>query len=125
MQKLLKLVVLTMIVLSNYSTSWSKNNTDARIPFTGERADSVSKDSVLIAYDDLRKVNVKLTELKYCKLTNSKLNDIIKNDSIIINNYKVISKQKDADVKRVKRQRNIAIGGGILSIGLLILSLFK
>lgn len=125
MQKLLKLVVLTMIVLSNYSTSWSKSNTNARISFTGERADSVSKDSVLIAYDDLRKVNVKLTELKYCKLTNSKLNDIIKNDSIIINNYKVISKQKDANVKRIKRQRNIAIGGGILSIGLLILSLFK
>ena len=114
-----------MIVLSNYSTSWSKSNTDASIPFTGERADSVSKDSVLIAYDDLRKVNVKLTELKYCKLTNSKLNDIIKNDSIIINNYKVISKQKDANVKRIKRQRNIAIGGGILSIELLILSLFK
>ena len=114
-----------MIVLSNCSTSWSKSNITARIPFTGERADSVSKDSVLIAYDDLRKVNVKLIELKYCKLTNSKLNDIIKNDSIIINNYKVISKQKDANVKRIKRQRNIAIGGGILSIGLLILSLFK
>ena len=114
-----------MIVLSNCSTSWSKSNITARIPFTGARADNVSKDSVLIAYDDLRKVNVKLIELKYCKLTNNKLNDIIKNDSIIINNYKVISKQKDADVKKVKRQRNIAIGGGILSIGLLILSLFR
>ena len=114
-----------MIVLSNYSTSWSKSNITARILFTGERADSVSKDSVLIAYDDLRKVNVKLIELKYCKLTNNKLNDIIKNDSIIINNYKVISKQKDADVKKVKHQRNIAIGGGVLSIGLLILSLFR
>ena len=107
-----------MIVLSNCSTSWSKSNITARIPFTGERADSVSKDSVLIAYDDLRKVNVKLIELKYCKLTNNKLNDIIKNDSII-------SKQKDADVKKVKHQRNIAIGGGVLSIGLLILSLFR
>lgn len=114
-----------MIVLSNCSTSWSKSNITARIPFTGERADSVSKDSVLIAYNDLRKVNVKLIELKYCKLTNSKLNYIIKNDSIIINNYKIISKQKDIDVKKVKRQRNIAIGGGVLSIVLLILSLFR
>lgn len=114
-----------MIVLLNCFTSWSKSNITARIPFTGERADSVSKDSVLIAYDDLRKVNVKLIELKYCKLTNNKLTDIIKNDSIIINNYKIISKQKDADVKKVKHQRNIAIGGGVLSIGLLILSLFR
>lgn len=115
-----------MIVLSNYSISWSKSSTDNHIAFTGERADSVNKDSVFIAYDDLRKVNVKLIELKYCKLTNSKLNDIIKNDSVIISNYKIINKQKDADVKRIKRQRNIAIGSsGILAIGLLILSLFK
>lgn len=114
-----------MIVLLSYSISWSKNNINAHIPFTGEQTENVIKDSVLIAYDDLRKVNVKLMELKYCKSINNKLNDIIKNDSIIINNYKFISKQKDANIKKIKRQRNIAIGGSILSIVLLILSLFK
>jgi len=87
--------------------------------------DSTNKDSVLIAYSDLKKANIKLIELKYQKEINANLNNIIFNDSIIIANYKVINNQQNNIIKRYKKERNYAIGGGISTLILLILSLIK
>ena len=113
-----------MIVLLSYSTSWSKNS--SCIPSTGGLSDTIkTTDSVKVAYDDLRKVNVKLVERKYYKEVNVKLNNIIHNDSIIIDNYKQIVSKKDNTIKQVKSQRNIAIGSSIGAIILLIISLIK
>ena len=69
-----------MIVLLNYSMSWCQNNS-ATISSTGEL--TASPDSVLIAFDDLRKANTKLIELSYEKDINKNLRQIIVNDSVI------------------------------------------
>lgn len=91
------------------------------IPSTGRQ------DSVLIAYDDLRKVNGKLIELEYEKEVNRNLKNIIANDSLAINNLKsgiaLISADADKRVKAVKRERNIAGGIGIVAIVLLVISI--
>ena len=112
-----------MIVLLSCSTSWCQND-NATIPSTGEL--TISNDSVLIAFDDLRKVNAKMVELKYEKEINDSLRSIIKNDDIIMREY---SRNVDAlkkQVKQVKRQRNLAVGGGILvSLSLAVLAIFK
>lgn len=96
-------------------------NESDTIPSTGRQ------DSVLIAYDDLRKVNGKLIELEYEKNINGHLRDIISNDSIAINNLRDginrINTDANLRVKRAKRERNIAGGISILSIVLLALSL--
>lgn len=90
------------------------------IPSTGRQ------DSVLIAYNDLRKVNSKLVELKYEKEINKNLKDIIANDSIAINNLKSginrISADADKQISKAKRERNIAGGAGIIAVVLLIIS---
>ena len=123
MQKSLRLVLSTTIVLLSCSTSWCQND-NATIPSTGEL--TASPDSVLIAFDDLRKANAKMVELKYEKEINDSLRSIIKNDDIIMREY---SRNVDAlkkQVKQVKRQRNLAVGGGILvTLSLAILAIFK
>lgn len=112
-----------MIVLLSCSTSWCQND-NATISSTGEL--TASPDSVLIAFDDLRKANAKMVELKYEKEINDSLRSIIKNDGIIMREY---SRNVDAlkkQVKQVKRQRNLAVGGGILvTLSLAILAIFK
>lgn len=91
------------------------------IPSTGR------EDSVLIAYDDLRKVNSKLIELKYEKDINEKLNAIISNDSIAIDNLKrridIVQRDSKRELDKVRKQRNIAGGIGIGAIILLIISI--
>lgn len=82
------------------------------IPLTGER--NTSKDSVMIAYDDLRLANSKLVELKHEKMLNALYRNVIKNDSTIINNYYDVTTKLNNDCKRAIKQRNIAIGGGVL-----------
>ena len=123
MQKSLRLVLLTMIVLLSCSTSWCQNDNDT-IPSTGELA--ANPDSVLIAFDDLRKANAKMVELKYEKEINDSLRSIIKNDDIIMREY---SRNVDAlkkQIKQVKRQRNLAVGGGIfVTLSLAVLAIFK
>ena len=123
MQKSLRLVLSTTIVLLSCSTSWCQND-NATIPSTGEL--TASPDSVLIAFDDLRKANAKMVELKYEKEINDSLRSIIKNDDLIMREY---SRNVDAlkkQVKQVKRQRNLAVGGGILvTLSLAILAIFK
>lgn len=112
-----------MIVLLSCSTSWCQND-NAKISSTGEH--TATPDSVLIAFDDLRKANAKMVELKYEKEINDSLRSIIKNDDIIMREY---SRNVDAlkkQVKQAKRQRNIAIGGGVLAtLSLAILAIFK
>ena len=109
-----------MIALLSYSINSLANEGDI-IPSTGRQ------DSVLIAYDDLRKVNGKLIELEYERDINKHLRTIVYNDSIAIDNLKSginrISADADKRVKKVKRERNIAGGIGIVAIVLLIISI--
>ena len=96
-------------------------NESDTIPSTGRQ------DSVLIAYDDLRKVNGKLIELEYEKDINKNLRNIISNDSVAINalSSKIIGMERkyNKEIKQIKKQRNIAGGIGIISIVLLIISI--
>ena len=112
-----------MIVLLSCSTSWCQND-NATIPSTGEL--SATPDSILISFDDLRKANAKMVELKYEKEINDSLRSIIKNDDIIMREY---SRNVDAfkkQVKQVKRQRNLAIGGGVFAtLSMALLAIFK
>ena len=78
-----------MIVLLSCSTSWCQND-NATISSTGEL--TASHDSVLIAFDDLRKANAKMVELKYEKEINDSLRSIIKNDDIIMREYSLRNK---------------------------------
>ena len=112
-----------MIVLLSCSTSWCQND-NATISSTGEL--TASPDSVLIAFDDIRKANAKMVELKYEKEINDSLRSIIKNDDIIMREY---SSNVDALKKQIiqaKKQRNLAVGGGLLAtISLALLAIFK
>lgn len=84
-----------------------------------------SNDSTLISYNDLRLVNSKLIELEYIKQINDKYKELHKIDStsivVLNNNIKNVSNK----VRKVTKERNIAINVGGVSIILLILSLFK
>ena len=112
-----------MIVLLSYSTSWcQKNNTT--ISSTGEL--TASPDSVLIAFDDLRKANAKMVELKYEKEINDSLCSIIKNDDIIMREYSSNVDALKKQITQAKKQRNLAVGGGLLAtISLALLAIFK
>lgn len=109
-----------MIALLSYSMNSLANEGDT-IPSTGRQ------DSVLIAYDDLRKVNSKLVELKYEKDINKHLSSIIYNDSIAIhglrNRIQMMETDCERRVKNVKRERNIVGGIGLGAIVLLIISI--
>ena len=112
-----------MIVLLSCSTSWCQND-HTTISSTGEP--TATTDSVLIAFDDLRKANAKMVELKYEKEINDSLRSIIKNDDIIMREY---SRNVDALKKQITqatRQRNLAIGGGLLAtLSMALLAIFK
>jgi hypothetical protein len=123
MQKLLRLVLLTTIVLLSCSTSWCQND-NTTIPSTGEL--SVTPDSVLISFDDLRKANAKMVELKYQKEINDSLRSIIKNDDTIMREYSRNVDTLKKQITQAKRQRNIAVGGGLLTtISMALLAIFK
>ena len=101
-----------MIVLLSCSTSWCQND-NTTIPSTGELF--ATPDSVLISFDDLRKANAKMVELKYQKEINDSLRSIIKNDDVIMREY---SRNVDAlkkQIKQVKKERNLIAGGGLLA----------
>ena len=109
-----------MIALLSYSMNSLANEGDT-ISSTGRQ------DSVLIAYDDLRKVNSKLVELEYERNINESLRTIIYNDSIAINNLRSAIDRINSDRERInkkyKRERNIAGGIGIGAVILLIISI--
>ena len=112
-----------MIVLLSCSTSWCQND-NATISSTGEL--TASPDSVLIAFDDLRKANAKMVELKYQKEINDSLRSIIKNDDIIMRKYSSNVDALKKQITQAKKQRNLAVGGGLLTtISLALLAIFK
>lgn len=82
-------------------------------------------DSVRVSYNDLRTVNSKLIELNYTKQINNKLYDIIRNDSIIINNYKSVNDNFNKTIGKYKRQRNIAFVTSLCAIVGIIFSFIK
>ena len=124
MQKLLKLKVWITIALLGYSTnSYASNSTDYFNLSTGELV--IPEDSVLISYNDLRIVNSKLIQLDYEQQINTNLRTIIKNDSIIIKDYQVLNNRINKNRKKTVRQRNIAIGAGVLFFISSILLLVK
>ena len=113
-----------MIALLSYSTnSYTSNQTDSSNLSTGEIV--IHEDSILISYNDLRIVNSKLIQLDYEQQINANLRTIIKNDSIIIKDYKVLNDRINKNRKKVVRQRNIAIGAGVLFFISSILLLVK
>ena len=111
-----------MIVLLSCSTSWCQND-NATISSTGEL--TASPDSVLIAFDDLRKANTKLIELSYEKDINKNLRQIIVNDSVLAEQARQRYILLDRSCKKIKKQRNIAYCSSGVAIILLILSLLK
>ena len=112
-----------MIVLLSCSTSWCQND-NATIPSTGDL--TATPDSVLISFDDLRKANAKMVELKYEKEINDSLRSIIAKDEIIMREYKRNVNALQKQVKQTKRQRNLAIGGGVLAtLSMALLAIFK
>ena len=112
-----------MIVLLSCSTSWCQND-NATISSTGEL--TATPDSVLIAFDDLRKANAKMVELKYEKEINDSLRSIIKNDDVIMREYSRNVNALKKQIKQATRQRNLAIGGGLLAtFSLALFAIFK
>ena len=112
-----------MIVLLSCSISWSRNENN-QILSTGELTHS--SDSVLVSYEDLRKANAKMVELKYQKEINDSLMSIIANDGIIRreydNNINVLKKQ----IKQENRKYKIAVGGGLLAtLSLVVMLIVK
>ena len=83
-------------------------------------------DSVLISFDDLRKANAKMVELKYQKEINDSLRSIIKNDDAIMREYRSNIDALKKQITQAKRQRNLAVGGGLLAtFSLALLAIFK
>ena len=112
-----------MIALLSYSTSWCQSNS-ATSSSTGEL--TANNDSVLISFDDIRKVNTKMVELKYEKEINDSLCSIIKNDDIIIKEYSSNVNVLKKKVKQVKIQRNFAVSGGLfVTLSLAVIAIFK
>ena len=112
-----------MIVLLSCSTSWCQNNSSTSSS-TGEL--TASPDSVLISFNDLRKANTKMVELKYEKEINDSLRSIIKNNDIIMREYRSNVDALKKQITQAKKQRNLAVGGGLLAtISLALLAIFK
>lgn len=113
-----------MIVLLSCSINLlaSSINTNRTCSSTGG---VVVEDSVLVSYNDLRLANSKLIELDYEKKINKTLRSVIVNDSIIIKHYKNSNILLNKSYKKLIRQRNIAIGGGVIFSIVTLLLLLK
>ena len=116
-----------MIVLLSCSINSLASNYGVISSTGGVKQDSLTNDSVLISYSDLRKVNSKLIELDYERKISDNLRAIITNDSIAIDNLNRAISNINLDcertVKNVKRERNTARGISIGAIILLIISI--
>ena len=113
-----------MTVVLSCSTSWCQNN-DTIPPMGGlEQSDSIV--SIPVSY--LKLANGKMIELKYEKEINNKLRNIVYNDSLIIDgiNYELDNciKNKEIEVKKARKQRNIfivsTIGAALVSLLILL-----
>lgn len=116
MIRLLKYIILTLILVLNCSISLCQNNIDS----------IKISDSVLISIEAIKVANAKMIELKFEKEINSNLKEIIRNDSILIesleNNLYTVKENSKNEIKKIKKQRNNAIGiGSGTSLVLLLL----
>ena len=67
-----------------------------------------------------------MVELKYEKEINDSLRSIIKNDDAIMREYRSNVDALKKQVKQAKKQRNLAVGGGLLAtISLALRAIFK
>ena len=67
-----------------------------------------------------------MVELKYEKEINDSLRSIIKNDDIIMRKYSSNVDAFKKQITQVKKQRNLAVRGGLLAtISLALLAIFK
>ena len=118
-----------MIVLLSCSINLLASNKDMKCSYLSTGGvvveDDGVKDSVLVSYNDLRLANSKLIELDYEKKINATLRSIIVNDSIVIQHYKTNNALLNKSYKKAIRQRNIAIGGGIVFSIVTLLLLLK
>ena len=93
----------------------------------GVTEDSITTDSILISYSDLRKVNAKLIELDYERRINEQLRIITHNDSIAINNLRNsisrINYDANKAIQSVKKQRDVLGCTSVIGVILLIISL--
>ena len=118
-------MLLMLMALSTCSISWSQSNINPwdTIPGYCYEDDTIDDDfsfynldSVVVPLNAIRVANAKMIELKYEKAINEELREVIKIDSVLINNLSnnILLCQADAaeEVAKVKRQRNTAIGIG-------------
>lgn len=102
-----------IVLLSICSTSWSQNDNTRH-----------NGDSALIAIDAIRVANAKMIELKYEKEINANLLEVIRTDSIIINNLQndveCCKYDAELEIKKIKKQRNKAIVAGVVTTGCLV-----
>lgn len=109
---------MTTIVLLNCSTSWCQSKSpkggvepDA-IPSTGyvEQTDSL----VTIPISFIKIANSKMVELNYEKEINTKLKEIIANDSLIVSGLSTelnnCAREADIKIRKIRKERNIFIG---------------
>lgn len=113
-----------MIVLLSCSMNLSASDNQPYFP-KGEPVDSMRKDSIKVAIDDLRKANAKLIELRYEKEINAKLRDVINKDSLIIEEYNSRVNKERSKARKYKRQCNATAFGGLSLFVALMLSLFR
>lgn len=67
-----------------------------------------------------------MVELKYEKEINDSLRSIIKNDDAIMRKYRSNVDALKKQITQVKKQRNLAVGGGLFAtISLALLAIFK
>ena len=67
-----------------------------------------------------------MVELKYEKEINDSLRSIIKNDDIIMREYSSNIDALKKQIIQAKKQRNLAVGGGLLAtISLALFTIFK
>ena len=127
MRRLFKSKHLIMIALLSCFMNLSISSFATNPSTGGVKQDSLTNDSVLIAYSDLRKVNAKLIELEYEQEINANLRHIIVNDSVAIlslnNRIRNMANDNKLKVQRIKRQRNVLGGVSIASFILLVISI--
>ena len=124
MIQLKKFIILVILLVLNYSISWCQSD----ILSTGEFNEN---NSVLISVPAIKAANAKMLELKYQKEINNELNNIIKQDSIIIDNLHNTIYENNVkynnNIDKVISQRNktiiISSGTNIVLLVLLIISL--
>lgn len=112
-----------ILLVLNYSMSWSQNN----ISSTGVLS---KPDSVFVSLQAIKIANAKMIELKYEKEINKHYLDVICADSIIIdalrNNAEYNKIKYEEEIKYITKQRNKAIAiGGSSSLLLFILLLIS